>query len=245
MRVRAALLLAALSVGCNGVPNLSALAADQALVVFSRADPVNVQYVDCPPGQCSRVAIEDLLADNLALCRSQPLRTVILSGDALEPRFLSHSAGDVARVLRCVGGSELLVLDICFGATTSLLDSLAAPGSQAVVVAATEPLPAAGLQYGPLAFGTGPATERAGYITGRADLPLQRFVLRSGLVAEAIRQTDAWSPTQLSAALRHVNPNLVSVRLDVPESQRIGANHTTLDVLVPVPPERFQISAQK
>jgi apolipoprotein N-acyltransferase len=124
--------------------------APTAVVLFDRKAPH--LRPDCVPGQCRHVAIDEVSE------REVPVSTVIVSGHGTGELVAGLEPGRVAAAVAAFS-PELVVLDTCFGSSTTLLAAVA-KRTNALVVAAPSLLDDQGLVYDPSFFEPGPAARR-------------------------------------------------------------------------------------
>ncbi|MBX3206001.1 MAG: hypothetical protein KF764_13095 [Labilithrix sp.] len=138
-----------------------------AVVLFDRALPE--LRPDCPPGRCRFVPIDEVHG-NPGVVR--PARTVIVSGHGTGDAVASLSPERVASAVAAFS-PDLVVLDTCFGASTTLLAAIARE-TPALVVASSSLVNGQGLVYDPSLFGADPPEARA--LAANSDPPSRLYV---------------------------------------------------------------------
>lgn len=161
----------------------------------------------CPEGRCSYHEVEQMR------CEQRPHKVVVIAGHAQgrASRYLSLEPERVAELAACFS-PELVVLDVCYGASYPLLHALADEPTR--VVAAPFLLPASGLEYGPAFFDAPDLDTRVAAITTGAGAGLLRgWVTRAGLASVA-QEVAAMSSEELTSRLVRRNPNQVRMEVD-------------------------------
>ena len=183
------------------------------VVLFDRAAPE--LRPDCPPGRCRFVPIDEVRD------RQPPVRNVIVSGHGTGETIAGLSAERVAAAVVAFS-PDLVVLDACLSASTTLLVAIARE-TPALVVASPSLVDGQGLVYDPSFFGSGPPETRA--LAANSDPPSPLYVghpdptelrqLEARTVAEspdALRpDVKAWAPALVARRDEASRPVLVPV----------------------------------
>lgn len=193
-------------------------------VLYSRHTPQMLPALPCDG--CAGQAIEDFRP------RGERAKTVILSGDSMPPAYLGRPAGEVAAAIASFQ-PELVVLDTCFGASTPLLDALAAAGVKAQVVAPAFRIPASGLVYDAGFLAEADAARRAAMVRTEPPYPLLRTAIAPGFLQGVHAAVGAMPPAELKRRLKRTRPPLVQMHLP-------GRTDPSAGLLVPVSAERFR-----
>jgi apolipoprotein N-acyltransferase len=186
----------------TGVP--SAAPPGGLAVLYARATPAMQPMM--PAGIGARHAIEDFGRP------AAPAETVILSGDSLPPHYLGRSAEEVARAIIAFHPT-LIVLDTCYGASTPLLDALAATGSTAWVVAPAYRIPVEGLRFQPDFFTEPDAARRALAVRMAPSAPLLRWRLDRAALKRVHASVEAMSPQERRRLTKRTRPRLIQAQL--------------------------------
>jgi hypothetical protein len=157
--------------------------------------------------------------------------TVIVGGHSIPPIYVGQSPAALAKAVASFQ-PKLVVLETCYGATTPLLDALAATGLRSWVVAAPYQLPVRNLSYGPDFFTQADPTRRAMAVNTDPPYPLLRWQLDPVALRAVHAQVAAMSPAELRQRLKRVQPSLVKIPLPSQLEPR-GR------ILVPVSAKRF------
>ncbi len=177
------------------------------LVLFSRATPH--LRPDCPAGRCVYRELEGEPCAPLAA----PVRAVVVAGHAAPPVYLDRNAAEIAEASLC-HRSELIVLDMCFGASEPLFEALAARGvGDAVVVAPLFAVPARGLRYDTPFFDTADTDTRAAAVGGTSLAPMFRGRIDRSALARARATLDQEDAATLRVRVRRWVPTLVAVEV--------------------------------
>jgi hypothetical protein len=158
--------------------------------------------------------------------------TVVLGGHSLPPIYVGQPPKLVARAIASFRPS-VVVLETCYGASTPLLDALAATGVRAWVVAAPYQLPIRGLHYGPDFYRALDGEKRVMAVNTVPPYPLLRWQLDPQTLVAIHHRVDAMSKAALTRSIKRVQPTLVKVGLPT----RLSPQGR---ILVPVPVSRFK-----
>lgn len=170
-------------------------------VVYSEATPWLRPL--CPEDACSYHTVEDFA------CGAARARTVVVAGHGGAPDFLGRPVADVAAAVRCFEPA-LVVVDTCWGASSTLLEPLADLGAE--VVAAPYLVPGDGLEYGPAFFGEGSVAERAAAVAFH-DKRLLRGRLNRWAMQAALDEVAGMDAAALNVHLARRIPAQVLVEL--------------------------------
>lgn len=193
----------ALTAACTLLPAGCAEPPLDAAVLISRDTPQ--MGAALPEGRVSRIAVEGFKPGRRAT-------TVVVAGHSAPPLYLGRPAAEMARAIASFA-PELIVLDTCFGASTPLLEALAAEGSRARVVAPAFRLPESGFVYAPDFFSRAEARERAEAVNSVPQAPLLRWAIAPEPLQAARAELAALSTASLRQRLRFVEPPLVRLSL--------------------------------
>lgn len=185
----------------SGARDMRAPARPQVAVLYSSQAPELRR--DCPPGRCRYHALEGFR------CPEVPSKTVILAGHGAPPTYAGHDVTVVADAIACFQ-PELVVIDSCFGASTSLLGALATR-TDAYAVAAPSFVAERGLHYGPALFSDGTAAERALAVEVVPSAPLFRGRPNAEALAAAEARVASAEADWLRPRVRSWQPTLVLV----------------------------------
>jgi hypothetical protein len=202
-RLGAALALAIATAGLTAGCGPSAPPLDAA-VLTSKFTPEMTAKL--PDGKVERFVIEGFRDDG------RRAETVVLAGHSVPPLYLDRPAEEVARAIVSFEPS-LIVLDTCFGASTPLLEALAAAGSRAKVVAPAFLLPESGFRYAADFFARPDANSRAEAVRAEPDVRLLRWTITPEALKAPKAELEAMAPGALRRRLRHLAPYLVRVEL--------------------------------
>lgn len=194
------------------------------VVLYSQKTPDLVPKL--PSNCCSYVPLEGFRN------ASTRVDTVILSGHGLPPEYVGHSAREVAAAIASYKPS-LVIVNTCYGASTPLLDALAAAGSRAWVVAGPYQLYISGLVFAPDFMQVKDPAERARRVRTEPPYPLLRWQIDPVQLKALHARVGAMSKLELRHRLKRVMPTLLKIELP----SRIEPRGR---VLVAIAPERFK-----
>jgi predicted amidohydrolase len=206
-------ILARSALGTNGVLTIGADEARPALPPTPTAGPpggLAILYDEATPAMLPQVP--GSLGVRLAVGQvGVPADTVIVSGDSRPPRYLGRSPEVLASAIAAFH-PKLVVLDTCYGASSPLLDALAAR-TDAWVVGAAHRIPAAGLRYQPDFFTEPSAERRAWAVRLDPSYPLLRWRLDRPALQAAEAAVATMTPTERRRRTQALRPRLVRINL--------------------------------
>ncbi|MBC7542054.1 MAG: hypothetical protein H7338_04915 [Candidatus Sericytochromatia bacterium] len=180
---------------------------------------------DLPADSCPRFTFEGFRNTGMQV------DTVVVGGHSIPPIYVGQPAAMVAKAVASFQ-PKLIILETCYGATTPLLDALAATGLRCWVVAAPYQMPIRNMRYGPDFFTAADPTRRAMAVTTDPPYPLLRWQLDPVALRAVHAKVDAMSPAELRKNLKRVQPTLIKVPLPS-KLEPLGR------ILVPVTAKRF------
>jgi hypothetical protein len=216
---------ATLLLGCAAPQTDAQPIGERIVVLASERDPAELRALACPADKCLHLSLESFRCSRV----SGPAEVVVLTGHSSPPEYVGHEPRQIAAAIQCLA-PELLVLDTCDGFSAPLLDAIVASGASPLIVGATFRLPPAGLSYDPAFFANGPIAARADAVHARSGAALMRWRSNPRELANLHSDVARWTPSQLTANLKRVHPNLVLAPL--------SSDGTS--VLVLVEPARFR-----
>ena len=160
---------------------------------------------DCMPGRCSFHALEELDCDQ----RETPTVVVSAHGDGAQIAGMDLVA--LAKQVACFQ-PDLVVLDVCFGASTPVLTALGA-ATDALVVAVPGFLAGRGLRYGQAFYGGASPSQRAAAVSTVPPSPLYLASPDLDALARAEAFVGSADGDELRPLLRSWVPTLVAVQL--------------------------------
>ncbi len=158
--------------------------------------------------------------------------TVVLGGHSSPPMYVGQPAVRTAKAIASFH-PQLVILDTCYGASTPILNALAAEGLRSWVVAAPYQLLVRNFRYGADVFRSADPVKRAMAVQTTPPYPLLRWKLDPAALRAIEAKVDAMGPQELERRLKCVRPALVRMALPTRESPQ-GR------ILVPVPIARFK-----
>jgi hypothetical protein len=161
---------------------------------------------------------------------AEHVNTVVLAGHSLPPDYLGRPAAEVAATIQAYT-PELIVLDTCYGASTPLIEALAAAGSRARVVAPPFPIPEEGLFYEPAFITEHNPVAREHLVRTEPPFPLLHWTVDGAQLRALEDRVAHATPSTLRANLSRNRPPLVRMALPNAEAP----------ILVLVPVARFRL----
>jgi len=207
-------------------PVLEDLLKREIVVLYTTEEPI---IPDLPDDCCLYLPLE-----GFKNTKGKQADTVIVAGHGLPPYFASHDIEYVADAVASFQ-PELVVMNSCYGASTDILGAFSQRGLESYVVAAPFPIYQPGFIFEP-AFFTGSLTEKIQAVRTEPEYPVLRWKINAEELQAVEKQVNALSPAELKQRLRRVLPALV--RMEMPTA--FGKD---TEILVPLPPERFETHA--